>query len=198
MMTKWRRLALCLEWSCHGIPWLFFSVSWVSLLWWHPTDFYSPLALFLSDIASSLQSLFPEGISSLFSDQWIKAVCLLFALLLDICAVGIIKCCVRRSRPEGSRIEDMKLTVPQDAWSFPSGHASRSALLFWLLPRMFHFNSWMFLLLLSWTIAVCLSRYTMKRHHLSDVIAGFVLGSLEYYIVISIPWPLLFWLPNVP
>ncbi|KER23545.1 hypothetical protein T265_14622, partial [Opisthorchis viverrini] len=72
-----------------------------------------------------------------------------------------------------------------------AGHASRAILLLWLLPDMFHFQQWHLMLLGVWALVVCVSRYAMQRHHLTDILAGVLLGFLQYHFVILIDWPAL-------
>ncbi|VDL83947.1 unnamed protein product [Nippostrongylus brasiliensis] len=58
---------------------------------------------------------------------------ILKSLLVDLCIVGVTKMVVLRPRP-GYNIDDQTLEMPGiDAYSFPSGHTSRAAMLatFW-------------------------------------------------------------------
>ncbi|VDQ12161.1 unnamed protein product [Trichobilharzia regenti] len=45
-------------------------------------------------------------------------------------------------------------------------------------------------LLLLWSIIVCYSRYAMRRHHITDILAGCILGYGEYYLIKQINWNL--------
>lgn len=191
-MPRWSRLVgLTIEWTCHGVPWIATTAVWLSLLWSYAAEFSLPRRKAPSIAGWTFERWLSGPNVFLFPDQWTKACCLLFSLLLDASVVGILKSVIRRPRPKGDNNTDMHLTVPQDIWSFPSGHASRAILLLWLLPDMFHFQQWHLMLLGVWALVVCVSRYAMQRHHLTDILAGVLLGFLQYHFVILIDWPAL-------
>ncbi|KAF8569409.1 hypothetical protein P879_06031 [Paragonimus westermani] len=190
-MCSWTRsVGLFLEWTCHGVVWLLLNGLWLWVLWIYSVDFTPPGSKLTSSAPRWSFSRWLAGPDPLlFPNPWSKAFCLLFALLFDMSLVGIMKGFVRRPRPEEDVHGDMRLTVRQDLWSFPSGHASRAVLLLWLLPSMFIFSQCQYLLLLMWSGAICLSRYTMRRHHATDVVAGCLLGFFEYQFTMLIHWP---------
>lgn len=82
-----------------------------------------------------------------------------FILIFSVC---IIKILTWRIRPDGS-----------NSFSFPSGHAALS---------MFIAASTRIPLLFIWSFLVGISRLKLNKHHLSDVLCGFLLG----YIYIKI------------
>ncbi|THD19034.1 Presqualene diphosphate phosphatase [Fasciola hepatica] len=189
-----RKIGLSLEWSCHGIPWLMFVAFWLAMLWrTTPTATIERISGG-STIPTyrtrswTLSQWLAGPTTSLFPDQWTQAFCLLFALLIDLCVVGLIKMCVRRPRPKDDIAADMRLTVPVDMWSFPSGHATRACLLFWLLPHFFAFSTMGLGLLAFWVVIICFSRFAMRRHHATDILAGAIFGFLEYRLVWMIDW----------
>lgn len=101
-------------------------------------------------------------------------------LLLDIILIALLKAITRRRRPAHN---DDPFAIGPDKYSFPSGHASRSAFI-----TYFFLNLWsvpMFLTppLLAWTISVCVSRLLMRRHHLLDVLFGILLGIVEGLVI---------------
>nr|CAH8876134.1 unnamed protein product [Trichobilharzia regenti] len=190
-MSKWtRRLGLALEWTCHGIPWIACVLSWLILLWINNTQGVK--------VHSSYNILWDKQFLKLSSDEIDtnvpRLLSLLIALLFDAITVGLIKLTFRRQRPKGDNHSDMRLTVGVDAWSFPSGHASRSTMLFFLISYLWLSSSsiklWIGCLLLLWSIIVCYSRYAMRRHHITDILAGCILGYGEYYLIKQINWNL--------
>ncbi|XP_043286234.1 phospholipid phosphatase 6 [Venturia canescens] len=109
-------------------------------------------------------------------DLYQMQVNLMLALVLDILVIAVLKATTRRRRP---RENTDPLCMGPDKYSFPSGHASRSAMIVY-----FFFNLWPVSVvfippLLAWTTSICLSRLLMRRHHLLDVAAGVIVGILE-------------------
>lgn len=113
-------------------------------------------------------------------------------LVLESAFVLALKFAIRRRRPEGEWGAIYRSTDPH---SFPSGHASRAALL--AVVGLGLGPAWFGWLLLFWAPLVSLARVSMGVHYLSDVLAGIVLGSLIGLAALQIqPWvfslPLLF------
>ncbi|VDP88408.1 unnamed protein product [Echinostoma caproni] len=228
MGQLYRRIGLSLEWSCHGIPWLLFVTVWLGMLW-QTTKMErggndSLIAPSYRARSWTLEQWKTGPNSSLFPNPWTQAICLLSALLIDLCVVALLKMCVRRPRPKDDIMSDMRLTVPIDMWSFPSvcfecfdspvhcrhchrsmkrsmerdllfaaeltasSHATRASLLFWLLPHFFAFSNIGIGLLALWTLIICYSRFAMRRHHATDILAGSIIGFLEYRLVWMIDW----------
>eukprot|EP00053_Salpingoeca_punica_P012390 m.110986 g.110986 ORF g.110986 m.110986 type:complete len:202 (-) comp15935_c0_seq2:1341-1946(-) len=117
---------------------------------------------------------------------------LLAALLFDLCVVSVCKGLVRRSRPVYNRGDAITLFV--DQFSFPSGHCTRA---FMLVPFLSSSSTsdrdeaaslyWM---LLAWALHVAASRLALGRHYLSDVLAGALIGLLQFQaflLVIALP-----------
>ncbi|VDK17946.1 unnamed protein product [Anisakis simplex] len=96
-----RRYFIYLEWFIHGIPWLITSS--------------------LSFIVLMRQNADPE----ITYDVGV----ILFGICIDLIAVGIIKCAVRRERPHYNKNDQVYEAPIADQYSFPSGHSSRSAML---------------------------------------------------------------------
>jgi undecaprenyl-diphosphatase len=106
--------------------------------------------------------------------QWQQWSMLLFSAIFAV-ALGVqaLKLLLRRSRPAGEWGAIYRKTDPH---SFPSGHATRAALLlglgYVLGPQ------WFANLMLLYSPAMALARIAMGVHYLSDVLAGYALGLL--------------------
>jgi len=147
-----RSALLLLEWVAHGIPWL---------------------------IGSTLGFLYVSrnGYSIQVQRKW---AVLLFGILTDLAAVGLIKMLVRRPRPPYNFDDQIYEAPVADKYSFPSGHTSRAAMLAILLIELLHFEGPISRVsILTFPFLLGLSRVALGRHFLSDIIAGLVLGSVE-------------------
>lgn len=117
------------------------------------------------------------GLAALFfagSGFWrLRATAMAVSIFITALIVFTIKLLVRRKRPEGEWGTVYRKTDPH---SFPSGHATRSAMLAILALGMG--PPWFGLLLALWAPLVLLARVAMGVHYLSDVIAGALLGIL--------------------
>lgn len=108
---------------------------------------------------------------------------LLLALLLDIAVVAIIKAFTRRRRPSYN-VDDQYATVKLvDKFSFPSGHSTRAVMLAALLTLVAPINFILWLPLVAWAGAVCVSRVLLGRHHILDVVAGVLIGLLQAVVM---------------
>ena len=101
---------------------------------------------------------------------------------------GPIKFLFKRSRPhenENTYVKGEKLPygmrMPITS-SFPSGHATAAMCATTLLGICL---PWTLLLLYPFGIAVGYSRMYTRMHHLSDILAGFILGLAYAYIAIA-------------
>ncbi|XP_050350502.1 polyisoprenoid diphosphate/phosphate phosphohydrolase PLPP6 isoform X2 [Nymphalis io] len=101
---------------------------------------------------------------------------MLFALILDIIVIAVIKAFVRRRRPV-----PMNKLLPgnPDKYSFPSGHTSRAVLVAFILICIDPINFIFYPPLLAWVGAVAISRVLAERHYFLDVFAGLGIGILE-------------------
>ncbi|XP_077134168.1 polyisoprenoid diphosphate/phosphate phosphohydrolase PLPP6 [Ranitomeya variabilis] len=107
---------------------------------------------------------------------------LLFALLLDLILVGIVKGIVKRRRPIQNRM-DMFATFSVDKYSFPSGHATRAAMVSRFMLNHLILAVPVRMLVMLWAIVICLSRVMLGRHNVSDVVFGFFMGHMQYNLV---------------
>ncbi|XP_043586029.1 phospholipid phosphatase 6 isoform X2 [Bombus pyrosoma] len=105
---------------------------------------------------------------------------LLMALILDIIITAILKAYTRRRRPA---VNDDPFSLGPDKYSFPSGHASRSVLIFYFFKYLWPVSDICLLSISIWIFAVILSRLLMRRHYILDVSAGIFLGYIEGMLV---------------
>lgn len=126
------------------------------------------------------------GVIWLFANpDWrYRSVVLAAAIIIQACTVLAVKFLVRRRRPEGDWGAVYRNTDPH---SFPSGHATRAALLAtmgWLLGP-----DWLGWALTMWAPFVSLARVTMGVHYLSDVLAGVIIGILIALALMNLQMP---------
>ncbi|XP_039265146.2 polyisoprenoid diphosphate/phosphate phosphohydrolase PLPP6-like [Styela clava] len=145
-----RPIMQILELSCHGIPWIAFTLYVL-----YNTRNYMYEEVFFN---------------------------LLIALLMDLIIVGTIKLIARRRRPAYNK-DDMFATVSVDNFSFPSGHATRAYLVTWFILYHIKLAIPLRALLQVWCHVVGISRVILGRHHITDVIAGFIIGYFEFVLI---------------
>uniref|UniRef100_A0A0K0FFC7 AT30094p (inferred by orthology to a D. melanogaster protein) n=1 Tax=Strongyloides venezuelensis TaxID=75913 RepID=A0A0K0FFC7_STRVS len=152
---------ICIEWSMHGIPWLFISTT---------------LCLF--------NRIFFYKNSQYYNFPYV----LLLGILVDLIIVGLIKIIFRRRRPKYNEECDQFCEAPiADKYSFPSGHTSRAsmlAVLYFIVFRPTNLGSSMFVMMFP--IFLGMSRVMMGRHFVSDIVGGFVLGIIEANVVVNL------------
>ncbi|XP_077196439.1 polyisoprenoid diphosphate/phosphate phosphohydrolase PLPP6-like [Paroedura picta] len=107
---------------------------------------------------------------------------MLFALVLDLVLVGLLKGLVRRKRPSYNDM-DMFITLFVDKFSFPSGHATRVAMVSRFVFHRLTLAAPLQVLVVLWAFMVGLSRVMLGRHNLTDVLFGYVIGCVEYSVV---------------
>ena len=104
-----------------------------------------------------------------------QAVRLLVALVVVYALAFAIRMLYFRQRPDRSKVRSLSDRFFQS--SFPSVHAMRSAALAILL--MFYFRSFPIQVFLGCLVAITgFSRVYLKRHYVSDVLAGVALGAV--------------------
>ncbi|RUS83072.1 hypothetical protein EGW08_009158 [Elysia chlorotica] len=116
------------------------------------------------------------------------SVNLLGVLVFDLIVVGVLKFIFQRSRPSHN-VMDMFAAPSVDKFSFPSGHSTRAAMMGLFLCRHLLSESqfWCCLVCL-WSISVAASRILLGRHHVLDVVCGFLIGMAAYHVYVSYIW----------
>ncbi|KAK7497048.1 hypothetical protein BaRGS_00011784 [Batillaria attramentaria] len=114
---------------------------------------------------------------------------LFFLLIFDLIVVGVTKVLFRRARPSHNRM-DMFATVSVDLFSFPSGHATRAAMISVFFIERVELATRFAPAVIGFCVCVGLSRVLLGRHHVMDVVFGFVIGMLEYIVYLQ------FWIPG--
>jgi undecaprenyl-diphosphatase len=104
----------------------------------------------------------------------------LLAVVLTAALVLAIKFTIRRQRPEGDLGQIYRKTDPH---SFPSGHATRAILLGVLALGLA--PPWLGIVLIIWGPLVGIARIAMGVHYVSDVLAGWVFGTLIGLLVLQ-------------
>lgn len=143
---------------------------------------------FLEITGHGIPWLFAAAYFAYMDDGYTKifSLNLFIALVFDLMVVGTLKVASRRQRPIYNK-DDMFATVSVDKYSFPSGHATRAALLAFIFM---YFNlPWIYMLIIrTWSIVLSISRIVLGRHHVFDVVAGVIIGAFEALIVLKYIW----------
>jgi len=114
------------------------------------------------------------------------SVNLLIGLVLDIIIVAVLKAFCRRRRPAYD-VDDQVGTIKMvDKFSFPSGHATRAAMLAVLFSYLSPLPFLTWVPFLGWALAVSASRVLLGRHHILDVVAGIFIGLGEGLILAKV------------
>jgi undecaprenyl-diphosphatase len=98
-------------------------------------------------------------------------------------AVQILKRTVARARPCDALGHPLALVELPDPFSFPSGHAAAASA---ISATASSAQPWSGVLLVPIAIGVAYSRVALRVHHVSDVIAGVVLGLLGALVAIAL------------
>jgi len=100
---------------------------------------------------------------------------LVFALVLSMVLVSVFKALLEIPRPSGTylRVGFPRSLLNADIYAFPSGHATRAAVISWFLVRRIKVFA---IIAPVYVLAVCFSRVALAAHWPTDVITGVVLG----------------------
>ena len=108
--------------------------------------------------------------------------------MFDCLVVAAVKLGVRRKRPVQNQNDMLLSASTVDLFSFPSGHSTRACLAALLLINQYPLNYEWDILLAVWSVAVCLSRVLLGRHHVLDVLCGYLIGALQYTFFTTYLW----------
>jgi membrane-associated phospholipid phosphatase len=118
------------------------------------------------------------------------SVRLFLLILYDAGLCGILKQIVKRPRPSfGFKRLNGEIFLLSDIYSFPSGHASRAALLACYVSKFHTSSSTLVNLIGTWAASVCFSRIALGRHFITDVGIGALLGAANLYIGVNFVLP---------
>ena len=119
-----------------------------------------------------------------------KDVSLQLIVLLIICSIiGYgIKLLYKKSRPLKKEVNNIKKTLADildniDSSSFPSIHSLRITLISLVMINLFS-NVITLLFFIFLTLSVGISRVILKKHYFIDIIGGYLLGILSYYVIV--------------
>ncbi|XP_069093179.1 inactive phospholipid phosphatase 7 [Pleurodeles waltl] len=107
---------------------------------------------------------------------------LFLALMLDILIVAAVQKLVKRRSPYELTLGVVDY-IMMDLYAFPAGHASRAMLVSKFLLNHLVLAVPLRILLVIWAFGVGFSRIMVGRHHITDVLGGFVIGYLEFNVV---------------
>ncbi|CAL8327060.1 unnamed protein product [Boreogadus saida] len=107
---------------------------------------------------------------------------LLLALLLDIVTIAGVQRLVKRRGP-WEMTPGFLDYVSMDMYSFPAAHASRAAMVSKFLLSHLVLAVPLRILLVLWAFLVGVSRVMLGKHHLTDMVCGFVLGLLHFSLM---------------
>jgi len=131
------------------------------------------------DITSLANPLILVLVPFIFIGPKAEFYTLLVALAVNEFLGSLIKIVFPKTRPNGQKYSNLLEKI--DAGSFPSLHSSRIVIVY---LSMFSFadNLIMKVLFLLVILGVVLSRINLKKHFLSDVIGGLVIGTIIWYV----------------
>jgi len=108
------------------------------------------------------------------------SIILILAFLFIYFVTFIIRLFYFKPRPEKTSYSNFIEKI--DASSFPSVHAARITFLALFLIFSFTLNYiYIFMIVISWFLIIYSRKY-LKKHHISDLVAGIVLGITSFVL----------------
>lgn len=154
-------------------------------------DVLSPLAR-IGGILGSSDVLLPTAVVLMlllmWKREWMLGIACIASLVTADLLVWVMKPAFGRPRPID--VEAMEVT---SKFSFPSGHATRSAVLYgfvivllWMLPISHRSKTNATIVLLTLILAIDAARMVAGVHYLTDVLAGNALGIVVLLLTFSL------------
>lgn len=113
-------------------------------------------------------------------DEITLTIKLLSGLIMLYIIVNITRVVYFKERPQKQNYNNIIEKI--DASSFPSMHASRASLLFFILYNYIR-DIYLITLFFIIFILVCYSRIYLKKHYLIDVLGGIIIGIIVGYAI---------------
>ncbi len=108
-------------------------------------------------------------------------------VLLNVMVNAILKNIIRRPRPYQTDSNVVSIGEETHGYAMPSGHATNgTALAFMLNERYGTYRKWVTPALVVMVVLIALSRVYLGQHYLTDVLAGIVVTSVVYLVVIKV------------
>ena len=147
------------------------------------------LTLFiLCEIFGGAVMLIPVNLAVLLSSSNLQTFSFYLNLLLaqfyDETIKVLIKAIVARQRPGANDARFPRI----NKFSFPSGHSSRMGMLGFILISDLDRSIQFYLSFIFLAVTVCSSRVMLGRHYVSDVIGGFIIGTLNGVVFRTMFW----------
>ena len=111
--------------------------------------------------------------------NWSMSYTLLLGMAMIAIIVTILRALYFKERPEKRNFHSWIEKI--DASSFPSMHAARGTFLLLILAsymNIFALNILCGILIIS----ICYSRWRLRKHHISDILVGLMIGVFVFYI----------------
>lgn len=112
-----------------------------------------------------------------FNSDWLKMCLTAFAI--ELICYKLIKHFTTRRRPYQRYQAVEKLVEPIDTYSFPSGHTAAATVAAMIFSYAFF---WIIPIAVIIVMLIGFSRIYLGVHYLSDVIIGFLLGQISFWI----------------
>lgn len=113
--------------------------------------------------------------------NYILSLKLAIGLVVSYLCGFLIRSIYYKPRPDKQKYSNWLEKI--DSSSFPSMHSTRIMILSLFLVFFYSQNIFLISFFFFVVLGVGFSRYYMKRHYLTDIIAGYVLGVLIYLLV---------------
>jgi len=165
---------VALEYSGHGIPWL--ALPPAALAVGLATGAVDRRVLLAAGSPAALPAAATAG----------RAAAAYVGLVTDLALVGAVKVTARRRRPLWNAAGERGTVAAVDQYSFPSGHTTRVVLVATAVALTPGVRPAAVAAVAAWAAAVAASRVALGRHHVLDIVAGGVLGVVNYVAVTAL------------